>query len=253
MIELTIDGKKVKSQEGFTILQVAKENGIEIPTLCFHEALEPWGGCRLCVVEITTRDRRKRLVTSCNYQVEEGLSVDTRSESALAVRKMVINLLLARSPNVKIVKEMAANLGIEDTPFKKIENEFCILCGLCVRVCHEIVGANAITFAGKGTDRKVSSPYFKPSKDCIGCGACVYICPAQCISMKDVKEASDFYLDEKEQFRYARLLQNWKARLKLKECKVCGNPFAPEVQLETLAQRVNLAPDSLDTCSVCKE
>ena len=253
MIELTIDGKRVKGHEGSTILQVAKESGIEIPTLCFHEALEPWGGCRLCTVEIMTKDKRKRLVTSCNYQVEEGLSVDTRSESALAVRKMVINLLLARSPNVKIVKETASKLGIEDTPFKKIENECCILCGLCVRVCHEIVGAHAITFAAKGTEKKVSSPYFKPSKDCIGCGACVYICPARCISMKDVEESSDFYADEKEKIGYARIVQNWKARLKLKECRVCGNPFAPENQLRVLAKRVNLSPDSFDTCPVCKE
>jgi NADH dehydrogenase/NADH:ubiquinone oxidoreductase subunit G len=186
MIKLKIDGKVIEAEEGKTILTIAREHGIEIPTLCYHEALEPWGGCRLCTVEITGRNKKKILVTSCNYQVEDGLIVNTQSTSVLAVRKMVIKLLLARCPQVRIVKEIALKLGIEDAPFYKIENEFCILCGLCVRTCHEIVGADAITFVGKGMERKVSTPYFKPSRDCIGCGACVYICPAQCISMKDV-------------------------------------------------------------------
>jgi len=252
MMNIAINGKKVKAEEGKTILAVAREQGVEIPTLCHHEALDPWGGCRLCTVEITTKEKRKNLVTSCNYQVEEGLSINTRSEAALAVRKMVIKLLLARSPNVKIVKEIADQLGIEDTPFQKIENEFCILCGLCVRACREVVGAHAITFVARGTERKVSTPYFKPSGDCIGCGACVYICPAQCISMKDVEEASDVYAGGKERMGYARLVQNWKARLKLQECKVCGNPFAPEFQIQTLLKRSKGSEEFIDTCPTCR-
>ena len=252
MVNVTIDGKKVRAEGRKSILTVAREHGIEIPTLCYHEALEPWGGCRLCTVEITTKDKRKRLVTSCNYQVEDGLVINTKAESAVAVRKMVIKLLLARCPNVKILNEMALKLGIEDTPFTKIENEVCILCGLCVRACREVVGADAITFVGKGMERKVSTPYFKPSGDCIGCGACVYICPAQCISMKDVEEASDVYAGEKERMGYARLIQNWKARLKIQECKVCGNPFAPEFQIQTLLKRSKGAEEFIDTCPTCR-
>lgn len=252
MVNITIDGKKMRLEEGKSILTAAREHGIEIPTLCYHEALEPWGGCRLCVVEITGKGKRKRLVTSCNYQVEEDLTVDTKADSAVAVRKMVIKLLLARSPNVKIVKEMASELGIEDTPFTKIENEFCILCGLCVRACHEVVGADAITFIAKGIERKVSSPYFKPSGDCIGCGTCVYICPAQCITMKDVEEASDVYPGQVEKMGYARLLHNWKVRLRLEECRVCGNPFAPEFQLRTLLKRSKGSEGFIDTCPTCR-
>ena len=252
MVNLTIDGKRIKAEAGKSILSVAREQGKEIPTLCYNEALEPWGGCRLCTVEITTKGKRKRLVTSCNFQVEEGLTVDTQSESALKVRQMVVKLLMARSPNVKIIKEMAAQLGIEETPFQKIENEVCILCGLCIRACHEVVGADAITFVGKGMERKVSTPYFKPSVDCIGCGACVYICPAQCISMKDVEGASDVYAGEKERMGYARLIQNWKARLKIQECKVCGNPFAPEFQIQTLLKRSKGSEEFIDTCPTCR-
>lgn len=252
MINLSVDGKKVKAKAGQSILAVAREQGIEIPTLCYNEALEPWGGCRLCTVEITTKEKRKKLVTSCNFQVEDGMVVDTQSKSATKIRQMVIKLLLARSPNVKIVKEVAAQLGIEDTPFQKIENDFCILCGLCVRVCHEVVGADAITFVGKGMERKVSTPYFKPSSDCIGCGACVYICPARCISMKDVEEASDIYPDEKQTLGYTRLVQNWKVRLELQECKVCGNPFAPEVQLKALQKRLKISEKPIDTCPTCR-
>ncbi|HUT84952.1 MAG TPA: 4Fe-4S dicluster domain-containing protein, partial [Thermodesulfobacteriota bacterium] len=122
----------------------------------------------------------------------------------------------------------------------------------CVRACREMVGADAITFVGKGMERKVSTPYFKPSGDCIGCGACVYICPAQCISMKDVEEASDVYAGEKERMGYARLIQNWKARLKIQECKVCGNPFAPEFQIQTLQKRSKGSEEFIDTCPTCR-
>ena len=251
MVTMEIDGKTVKVEKGTSILKAARTNGIEIPTLCYHEALDPWGGCRVCTVEITEKDNRNRLVTSCNYQVEEGLRVETQSEAALAVRKMVIKLLLARCPNMKVIKELAAELGVEETPFK-IENEVCILCGLCVRTCQEVVGANAITFVDKGPGRKVASPFFKPSKDCIGCGACVYVCPTNCISMKDVEEAADFCSDGKERVGYARLVVNWRARLKLQECKQCGNPFAPEVYLKRMRDQKNLPVEFFNLCPSCR-
>lgn len=251
MINLTIDKRRIKTESGRTILEVAQEQGIEIPTLCYNQALEAWGGCRLCTVEITS-DTRKRLVTSCNYLVEDGLVVDTQSESVKKIRRMIIKLLLARSPNVKIVKELADKYRIDETPFKKVENEFCILCGLCVRVCKEVAGVEALTFTGKGVERKVATPYFKPSKDCIGCGTCVYVCPSQCISMKDVAETADIYVDAVEKLGYARIIQNWKVRLKFQECRICGNPFAPEFQLETLLRRSKSSEKIIDTCPTCR-
>ena len=251
MPQLTIDGKQITAPEGATILQVARENGIDIPTFCHHEALEPWGACRLCIVEVD-EGSRTRLVTSCNFPVQEGLAVTTKNKSIVAIRRMIIELLLTRCPNAQAVRQMADKLGVTGTRFP-IENEFCILCGMCVRVCKEIVGAQAISFASRGGNKKVASPFFNRSGDCIGCGACVYVCPTQCITMNDVTEATDVYAEGTEQVGYARVMNNWRTRLPLQVCKSCGNPIAPEFQLQVLAKKAGLAPDALDLCQGCKE
>jgi bidirectional [NiFe] hydrogenase diaphorase subunit len=251
MPQLIIDGKQITAPEGATILQVARENGIDIPTFCHHEALEPWGACRLCIVEVD-EGGRTRLVTSCNFEVKEGLAITTKNKSITAIRKMIIELLLTRCPNAQAVRQMADKLGVTGTRFP-IENEFCILCGMCVRVCREIVGVQAISFANRGNSKKVASPFFTRSGDCIGCGACVYVCPTQCITMDDVAEAADVYADGSELVGYARVMNNWRTRLPLKVCKSCGNPIAPEFQLQVLAKKAGLAPDALDTCQSCRE
>lgn len=251
MPKITIDGQQVTASEGATILDVARKNGIEIPTFCYHEALEPWGACRLCIVE-AVENGRSRIVTSCNFQVKEGLKVVTRNKSIDAMRRMIIELLLARCPNAQAVCEMAEKLGVKEPRFS-IENEFCILCGMCVRVCKEIVGAQAITFASRGPGKKVASPFFRHSENCIGCGACVYVCPTQCITMDDVADARDVYAEGEEPVGFARILKNWRTRLPLKTCTVCGNPIAPEFQLQMLGQKVGLSPDYFDTCQTCKD
>ncbi len=251
MPKLTIDGKEITAAEGSTILTVARQNGIDIPTFCFHEALEPWGACRLCIVEVV-ENSRTRLVTSCNFQVKAGLAVTTKNKAIQSIRKMIIELLLARCPNAKPVREMAEQMGMTKPRFM-IDNESCILCGMCVRVCREIVGAQAITFANRGREKRVASPFFKHSGDCIGCGACVYVCPTQCISMDDVTEARDLYAEEQEAVGYARVMKNWRTRLGMKVCKVCGNPIAPEFQLQVLAKKAGLGMDHFDTCQTCKE
>ena len=185
MINLTINGKKIGALEGMTILQAAKRVGINIPTLCHHDSLSPYGVCRLCLVEINQRGR-KRLVTSCNFFVEDGLEVETHSERVLSIRKGIMELLLARCPNSKKIKSLAREMGIEKSRFRD-EDEDCILCGLCVRVCREIAGANAIAFAERGTARKIATPFFDPSSNCIGCGGCAYVCPTGAITIEDNK------------------------------------------------------------------
>jgi coenzyme F420-reducing hydrogenase beta subunit len=129
-------------------------------------------------VEITDRRGRKRIVTSCNYPVEEGLTVATKSEKVIATRRMLLELLAARCPKVKKVQDLARTYGIEK-PRLWIgdEEEDCILCGLCARVCEELVGVSAINFANRGVEREVTAPYHTVSDDCIGCGACAIVCP----------------------------------------------------------------------------
>ena len=152
-VTLEIDGKEVKAKEGMTILEAAKNIGVDIPTLCYHEKLEPYGACRICSVEITV-GRRTRIVTACVYPVEEGLKVNTKTERIIKIRKMLLELMLARAPTAKRIQDLAHEYGVERTRFEE-ESAFCILCGLCVRYCAEVKGENAITFIGRGIEREV--------------------------------------------------------------------------------------------------
>ena len=184
MVNLTIDGKAVTAEEGTYILQVARANSIDIPTLCYHPALEPFGACRLCTVEITSRGR-KRLVTSCNYPVEEGLEVITNSEAVIKGRRMILELLLARCPNVPLIQELAKSYGIKKPRFK-LEDDNCILCGLCARICEERMGVSAISFSGRGLERKIDTPFHVHSEVCQACGACAFVCPTGAIKLEDI-------------------------------------------------------------------
>ena len=181
-VTLTIDGQIIHVERHTPILEAAKRLEIFIPTLCYHEALEPYGSCRLCMVEVIQK-KRSRLVTSCNYPAEEGLEVLTASDRVRRTRKMVMELLLARCPDVPGIRRLAEKLGVKTSPFKKKEDQRCILCGLCVRVCEEMVGVSAIGFVNRGTEREVNTPFGINSDVCIGCGSCTYICPTGCIEM----------------------------------------------------------------------
>ena len=168
MITFTIDGMEVQGDKGQNVLQVALDRGFDIPHLCYHEQLEPYGACRLCLVEVT-KGSRTRLTTSCNYPVLEGIQVRTDTERVVRARKMVIELLVARCPDVPVIRDLAARYGVEETRFKE-DGDDCILCGLCERVCREVVGVEAISFMGRGSGRKVGPPLEINPKTCIACG-----------------------------------------------------------------------------------
>jgi len=254
MITLTIDRRKVEAEKGTTILEIAREEGIDIPTLCHHEDLLPYGACRVCVVEIT-KGKRRRIVASCTYTVEEGLIVETNSERALNVRKGVVELFLARHPNVKVIKELALKLGItEPNPRFNVENDYCILCGQCVRACKEIVGANAISFTERGITRRVSSPFSETAGDCIACGTCVYICPTKIITMKDVEDGGLVYPGGRDSLGPRRIVHNWKVSLEMEKCRICGRPFTTKAKLEFMRKRskVPIPYEELAICPTCK-
>ena len=178
VVTLKIDGVEVKANEEATILDVARKAGIEIPTLCYSSALSSFGACRVCSVEITDKRGRKKIVTSCNYPIQEGLVVSTKSDKILKTRKLLLELLLARCPKVKKIQDLAQKYGVQKPRFwiEDVEED-CILCGLCTRVCEESIGVYAINFAKRGVEREVTAPYHKLSDDCIGCGACAIVCP----------------------------------------------------------------------------
>lgn len=174
-MKIKINGIEVEVEQGTTILEAAKFLGLDIPTLCAYEGLTPFGGCRLCIVEIG-KDKTK-LVSSCTYKVEEELIVRTHSEKVIKTRKMLIELLLAMCPTSKVVQDLASKHNVKQVRFK-IKNEQCILCGLCVRICEEQMMAKAIGFVNRGEKRKITTPFNEQSEVCRRCGACIYICPA---------------------------------------------------------------------------
>jgi bidirectional [NiFe] hydrogenase diaphorase subunit len=174
-ISLTIDGREVVTQEGVTILEAAREVGVDIPALCAHELLAPYGGCRLCTVEIA-KGGRSRLVASCVYPAEQGLDVKTESDSVVEGRKLILEMLLARAPGVEVLREYGKRYGVDVDKFE-IEANYCILCGLCVRYCAEVKGACAIGFVGRGVDREVMFQPEIAARECPSCGECFKICP----------------------------------------------------------------------------
>jgi NADH dehydrogenase/NADH:ubiquinone oxidoreductase subunit G len=141
------------------------------------------------MVEVV-QNKQRRLVTSCNYPAETGMEVLTDTLKVRQMRRTIVELLLARCPEMPAVQTMARRMGIEISSFKKRETKECILCGLCVRFCEEVVGVSAIGLSNRGTEREVSTPFKAASDVCIGCGSCTYICPTGCIEMVNEKEAS---------------------------------------------------------------
>jgi bidirectional [NiFe] hydrogenase diaphorase subunit len=176
LLNLIIDGVKVQAEEDSTILEVARFYGIDIPALCHHDELTSYGACRLCTVEVEEKGK-KRLVASCLYPAKEGLRVRTHTARVINGRKMILELLLARCPSSKVLQDMASKMGLQKMRFKP-ENDDCILCGLCVRMCAEQMRSGALGFVGRGDTRKVVTPFHERSEVCRSCGACMYICPA---------------------------------------------------------------------------
>ncbi len=186
MISLTINDRPVQVAEGRTILEACREYDVPIPTLCYHPALEPYGGCRLCMVEVNTAQRPSRLVAACVYPCEEGLVIRTDTELVKKSRRMTAELLLAGAQSSPEIQTLAAELGVESVRFTLPEDNTCILCGLCVRACKEIVGVAAISLIERGMAKKVSAPFQVASSRCIGCGTCVLICPTGAFKFEEV-------------------------------------------------------------------
>jgi NADH dehydrogenase/NADH:ubiquinone oxidoreductase subunit G len=183
-LSIRINGRRRVAKQGQTVLEVARGAGIEIPTLCYHEALKPVGACRVCVVEVRQGDRI-RTMASCVAPVADGMVVRTDTPLIADIRKTIVTLLLARCPDLGILKRMARDMGVRSVPFPK-GDEDCYLCGMCVRACAEIVGVGAIGFAHRGHESVVVSPFGLASNACIGCGTCTTICPARTFDLAKV-------------------------------------------------------------------
>ena len=170
-----IDGKEVMAEEGMTILEAARQAGISIPTVCHHDKLIPFGGCRLCIVEAESGGRSK-LVVSCVYTIDEELTVRTRSEKIDRIRKTILELLLAHAPNSPQLKALATEYKADKNRFEN-QASFCIHCGLCVRYCTEVKQLNAVGFVDRGINKEIS---FIPEIATVECRKrmeCFPLCP----------------------------------------------------------------------------
>ena len=178
-ILLQIDGREVEAREGMTVLEAAQSAEIFIPTLCHHKKLEPYGGCRICIVEVEDRGWTK-LVVSCVYPVGENVVVRTRSEKIDKTRKMILELLLAHAPDAWELQDLAKEYGADKDRFEK-EASFCIHCGLCVRYCAEVKKKNAVGFIDRGIRKEISFIPEIAAKECWDCKECFPLCPTSAL------------------------------------------------------------------------
>jgi bidirectional [NiFe] hydrogenase diaphorase subunit len=242
-LTIEIDGKKVQVPKGFTVLQAAKKLNIYIPTLCYHESLTTYAACRLCIVELSIDKHGHTynwIDAACVYPVEEGLSIKTDSPKVQKERKLILELLLSRSPESEILNNLARKYGADKERFKTLDEgkSNCILCGLCIRVCNEMMFSNSIGTAFRGINKKVVSPYKIAKKICIGCTACAYVCPTGAIKMLENGDTTT--------------IENWDVSLKMKKCSNCGKTFAPTAYLNKLKELVDIRDDVLETCPDCR-
>lgn len=183
-VRLKIDGIETEAEYREPLIKVANRLGIKIPTLCYHPIVEPYGVCRICTVEVRQR-KRVRMVTACNYPAAEGIEVFTNSERVRRDRKLILEWLLARCGHVKVLEDLWAEYGEGKEPRFGRGDDDCILCGLCVKVCNDVIGAGVLGFFNRGTTRVVSTAYDETDPRCIACGACAYVCPTGAIKIEN--------------------------------------------------------------------
>ncbi|MCG6552376.1 MAG: molybdopterin-dependent oxidoreductase [Candidatus Magnetominusculus sp. LBB02] len=216
MIELTIDDIKVQVEKGQTILQAALANNIYIPHMCWDPRLKPYGGCRMCLVEI---EGQPRPLASCSYPADNGMIVKTNTPRVAKLRKTMVELLLIHHPLDCPTCDKAGQCGLQDlshhhgpsesriqeektvaarhsqNPFIERNPNRCILCGKCVSICWGHQGVGAINFIGRGFNTKIS-PAFEEVLDCEFCGQCVDVCPVGALGNKPFKHSCSTWFME---------------------------------------------------------
>ncbi len=241
-VTIIVDGRPVVAVEGESLLEVLLAQGIDIPHLCHHRALEPYGACRLCLVEVNRKGWKpqwRKITTSCNFPVMSGLTVYTGTERVKKHLKTTLTLMLAEAPMSSRIRELAGRHGvtIEDVEarFEDLDREnLCIRCGLCARIC-ERMGHYAIATMGRGGRRNPGAPLDQPPPDCVGCAACANVCPTRCIpvTMVDGKRVI------------------WKREFAMVQCSVCHKAYITEEQAMFEARRAGLDESYFETCDEC--
>lgn len=239
MTNLTVNGQKVTVSPEATLLDAVRAAQVHLPTLCHHDGLAPYGACRLCLVAITAP--YQAIVAACAYPVEEGLVIETQAQPAAAARRLMLEFLLSRCPQSALIRQLAADHGLVESRFAPQAEqaaELCMLCGLCVRVCREAIGAAALCFIGRGKERRVGVPFDLQAEACIGCGACAEICPTGAVEMEDQGSR--------------RILRTWHTSVELHACPDCGCFFAPE-PTAFIKERLPEITETWELCPKCRQ
>jgi predicted molibdopterin-dependent oxidoreductase YjgC len=215
IITLTVNGKdfkgrQIKGRRGQTVLEVFRDNGVYVPTLCYHPKMPPYGGCRLCIVEI---EKMRGLPPSCTTPATDGMVVSTHTDKLVQVRKTVLELLLAYGDHNCLLCERTGNCELQDLVYEhgidriRFKSDFvpkpredsnsmivrdpnkCVLCGRCVRGCLEVQVNGVIDVAERGSDSYISTFNHSPLKDsnCVFCGECVNVCPTGALTFKQAR------------------------------------------------------------------
>ncbi len=231
---IRIDNIECTANEGETIMQAARNNGVFIPGLCYSEAVDGGTCCRLCMVEVEEKGWN-RLVAACAYLVKDGMSVITNSDKVERVRKTTLKLLYLQAPESERVLSLMEKYGVE--PEKRLSQKEggCIMCGLCVKAC-EMLGSSAISTVSRGINKKISTPYGQPAEDCTGCAACALICPSGSIQI--------------EQTGYTRTI--WNREFEMVSCECCGKSFATLAQYKATLAKAGMVEDSVVICEDCR-
>lgn len=246
MVTITINKNQYLAEEGEVLLLTLMRLNIDVPHLCYEKALEPYGACRLCMVDIVTCGKTE-MTPACTIKVKNGLEILTDTPEIIEHRTLLFELYLAEAPKSEVIRDMAEKYGVTKTRFlKKIVHDDplmgkCILCGLCVRVCNEIMGTSAINFINRGPYTVINTPFYEHNPDCAGCAACAMVCPTKAIVFEDV--GTD------------RIMRSWSdTTVPLAKCSVCGRSFAPERLMERVLARLDpaLIEELKNNCPSCR-
>ncbi len=231
---IKINGIPCECEKGEFILQIARRNGIDIPTLCHHDAFAGQGSCRLCIVELVAGGR-SRIVVSCVYPVDRECEIFTENERVRRQRGMILRLLEARAPESTEIRALCDKYGAPRFErFVRVDGEKCVMCGLCVKACAEL-SVGAISTVNRGVTKEIATPYHEPSSVCIGCGSCAHVCPTGAIEMSETRDSRRI----------------WGKTFRLVRCSRCGAVIGTEEELAMAAERAGQEQDGL--CNTCRQ